>query len=255
MVVPHLVHLVLDFFIMELSSRPWHVAAERRSRHPGGGATDASGKRGGGRCGIGGWFCQGEVEKASAAWFMYEFSPSSLPWAFDRDEDSSRRISALELLGTAVYVKMVIRLLSRCHCDGSQPVSLGLIIPGCTDNQGNSHILAKLYSRRWPASAVLMEVAHDLQVHDVSVEVKFMPRELNTWADALANGDSSGFSAENRFSPDLADPSFWQVLPRLLSLGTEMGYIASAEEKGQMSVATVSSFSNRSEVGQAPTFQ
>ena len=135
MVIPHLVHLLLDFMIAVLQSRPWHMAADSRSTLPGMGGTDATGKRSALRCGIGGWYCPNEVDKGNAIWFMYEFCPDELPWAFDRDEDSSRRISALELLGTAVYVKMIIHWLrSRTHRSGSKPLALGVTIPGSTDN-------------------------------------------------------------------------------------------------------------------------
>jgi hypothetical protein len=221
MAIPGLVRLTIHFMITAITGAPLHQSVEFQRRLPGSGGTDASGQRTHRKCGIGGWFCLGPAYRGTAHWFMYAFDPSTLPWAFDRDEDSSRRISALELLGTAVYLKMVIHALQLGPHNG--PVATKVVIPGVTDNQGNSHILARLYTKRWPGAAVLMEISQDLMSADLSVDVEFAGREDNTWSDALANGCATGFDGSRRYSPDLADPSYWHVLPVALRLGADMG--------------------------------
>ena len=150
------------------------------------------------------------------------------------DEDSSRRISALELLATAVYVKMLITVLASAK-DASgtpAPTATALVLPGSTDNLGNRHILARLYTKRWPGAAVLMEIARDLLANDISVDVEFTRREDNTWSDALANGNCHGFDPTLRYNPDLTSEDYWHVLPLLLKLGTQMGMHLSRKRKG-----------------------
>lgn len=221
MAIPGLVRLSINFMVTAVTNAPLYQSVEFQRRLPGCRGTDASGQRTHRKCGVGGWFCLGSAYRGMAHWFMYAFDPSCLPWAFDRDEDSSRRISALELLGTAVYIKMVIHVLQLDPHKG--PVGTQVVIPGVTDNQGNAHVLARLCTKRWPGSAVLMEISQDLIAADLSVDVEFAHREDNTWGDALANVCSAGFDMSRWYSPDLSDPSYWHVLPEALRLGADMG--------------------------------
>ena len=75
---------------------------------------------------------------------MHAFAPSSLLLAVDRDEDASMRTSVLDLLGTAAYLKMVIRVM-----------------------QLDSH----------KGLVVLVEISHDLAAADPSVDVEFARKD------------------------------------------------------------------------------
>lgn len=225
MAVPSLVKPTVDCFINILTHSPMYQSAEFRHSVARTGATDASGKKKARTCGIGGWFCHGTSSKARAYWFMYTFNPTTLEWAFDRDEDSFRRIAALELFATAVYIKMLISILGLgVRAQPTQrPYAARLTIPGITDNQGNSNLLARLYTKRWPGAAVLMEIAQDLVTHDLAIDVEFAPREDNTWSDALANGNAAGFDTTRRYNPDISAATYWNTLPEMLRCGALMG--------------------------------
>ncbi len=54
----------------------------------------------------------------------------------------------------------------------------------------------------------------------MSLSLDWRPRGENTEADDLTNSDFSGFAAENRLCPSLADLKFL-LLPDLLKHGTE----------------------------------
>ena len=244
MAVPGLVQVCLEFYIRQLCDAPLYQSVEFRHRLHCWGSTDAAGKRGGRRCGIGGWFCTGDAIRAKAHWFTFLFVPETLPWAFDRDEDSSRRISALELLGTAVYIKMVAAVLALRPTAGPPltPRGVQVIIPGCTDNQGNKHALARLYTKRWPGAAVLMEIAHDIVQFDLALDVEFAGRDDNRWADALANGRSDGFDPSLQYSPDISADEFWHLLPQVLRMGADMGMHLGAKQKRRACAPTAQHF-------------
>ena len=73
-----------------------------------------------------------------------------------------------------------------------------------TDNRGNGSCLNKLATSRCPLSAVVMEMATRMRLTGLSADVNWCPRELNRQADALANGDSTGFADEHRVTIDFA---------------------------------------------------
>ena len=78
--------------------------------------------------------------------------------------------------------------------------------------------MARLYTKKWPGAAVLMEIAHDLIAYDVAIDIDFTPRDDNMWSDALANGCSAGFDPALRYNPDISQPEYWHALPKLLRL-------------------------------------
>ena len=70
--------------------------------------------------------------------------------------------------------------------------------PTVTDNRGNGSCLNKLMSTRYPASAMIMEMASFTKKKEKRASVEWAPREGNREAVSLANGNFEGFSAEQR---------------------------------------------------------
>ena len=62
------------------------------------------------------------------------------------------------------------------------------IAPTLTDNRGNGAALNKLMTTKFPASALLMELACYMKKMSIRAVVEWAPREGNKEADRLANG-------------------------------------------------------------------
>ena len=71
-------------------------------------------------------------------------------------------------------------------------------VPTTTDNRGNGAALNMLMTTRYPASAVLVELAASSKKMGLRASAEWSPREANREADALANGDLSLFTPELR---------------------------------------------------------
>ena len=110
-------------------------------------------------------------------------------------------------------------------------VSTGLVTLGCgTDNQGNTFLLDRLMTTKYPLGVVLVELAHQLQIRRASLLANWLPRLQNEEADALTNNDFSHFSPENRVEMDLSRLPFG-VLPALFEQGEAfVAEVASAKE-------------------------
>ena len=66
-----------------------------------------------------------------------------------------------------------------------------------------------------------MELAAQMRVRDLSLQLQWAPRTVNEEADALTNGNFSGFTPELRVPFDLG--SFgWIVLDGLMKAGGEL---------------------------------
>ena len=98
---------------------------------------------------IGGW----EVHRADgtraetheARWFKVELNRISAPWAYRRGEPF-RAIAALELLGSLLCIKVLMR--EDEATTGTAARAIGRISVGAsTDNQGNRFILKRLITK------------------------------------------------------------------------------------------------------------
>ena len=92
------------------------------------------------------------------------------------------------------------------------------IVPTTTDNRGNGAVLDKLMTTRYPASAVLMELAAYSKKMGLKASVEWSPLEANREADALAIGDFSLFTPELRI-PVSAQLLQWTILHQALDHG------------------------------------
>ena len=90
---------------------------------------------------------------------------------------------------------------------------------GCgTDNQGNTFLVDKLMTTKYPLGVVLVELCHQLQLRRATLRAQWLPRLQNEEADALTNGDFRHFSPERRIGVNL-DTLPFGVMPALFAQG------------------------------------
>ena len=163
---------------------------------------------------LGGWECRGRTPTTQARWFSMEITEAQAPWFFPKGEPY-RAIAPLELLATVVCTVM----FKRPEHAGRHDVMH--LISGATDNQGNSYVVAKLMSSRYPLSVVAMELASQLESSLQWLDLVWTPREDNHEADALTNGDFSAFDPKLRIHATFEDLPFI-VLGKLLEAGAAL---------------------------------
>ena len=134
------------------------------------------------------------------------------PWIFRKGGKPSLVISTLEALA-------VLLALEVFHGDRSCPHRTNIkVIPTCTDNRGNGSALNCLMTTRFPASAVVMDLAAFMKKESIKIQVEWLPRSGNAEADALVNGELQGFDPALR---QVVDPKklVWEIHPKALELG------------------------------------
>ena len=90
-----------------------------------------------------------------------------------------------------------------------------LTMLGVSDNKGNESLIHKNLTSKYPLYVVLLELTEQLQIRNMSVNLKWQKRECNKAADALTNYDFSSFNASLRIQTPLSEFK-WLVLPKLL---------------------------------------
>ena len=102
-------------------------------------------------------------------------------WAFARGEPF-RTIASLELPGSLVGL-MVLVPATAPRGDISAVISLS-----CgTDNQGNSHLLDRMLTTKYPLGVVLMELAHQTRICRTVLRAHWLSQLENEEANALTN--------------------------------------------------------------------
>jgi len=156
---------------------------------------------------------------------MVELSPVTAPWAYAKDGQPFRVIATLEALAVLLCVVAFAPWLSAPpEAGGDAGVGTapcrGAVarLPTLTDNKGNTFALNRLASSKFPLCAVAMELAAQLERMGLTLDLGWAPREWNFEADALTNGDFSGFAAELRIKINLPEVR-WEVLPAMLAAG------------------------------------
>ena len=140
---------------------------------------------------VGGWRCRGVSSTHEASWFAVKLNRRNAPWAFTRGE-AFRTIASLELLGVLLGVMVLMPEIS------AEQESLGSVSLTCgTDNQGNTYLLDKLLTTKYPLGVVLMELATQLGRRAVTLRADWLPRLQNEEADALTNMDFRHFVDES----------------------------------------------------------
>ena len=94
-----------------------------------------------------------------------------------------------------------------------------MFIPYCTDNEGSAYCMLNDTSKKWPATAVVMELLAQSLSAGVQLAPTHVRREFNQWADRLVNSQTHGFNTARRLRPD-REPPKWLVLDALIQLGS-----------------------------------
>lgn len=159
---------------------------------------------------IGGWAVEDGPDTKSCRWFSERLTRSNAPWAFLAGE-SFRAIASLELFATLVSL---VLFKPACY-KGSMKISAG------TDNLGNTHLIARLMSTKFPLCAILMEVAAVLMDGNHDLQLEWLPRLQNQEADNLTNEIFHGFSEDRRLRFRMEEYE-GLVLQAMLNLGMEL---------------------------------
>ena len=148
-------------------------------------------------------------DKQEARWFSWQITKELHPWAFETGKPQ-QRIAAIEMYASLVLCKSMIDQLT-------QEVTVSLFLPLWTDNQGNAYSLLNASSKKWPCSAILMELMWLIHSHNMVLGAQHVYRELNQWADDLSNGQCGCFVHTNRLDQKQIESS-WTLLPQLMQL-------------------------------------
>ena len=87
-----------------------------------------------------------------------------------------------------------------------------------TDNRGNSYVVSRMMTTKFPLCAVLMELTEQLELRGSWLQVSWTPRDQNAEADALTNGHFHQFDPANRINLRPEDMS-WVLLDEMLKAG------------------------------------
>lgn len=162
---------------------------------------------------IGGWRCKGVEKTKDSVWFAVSLTRVNAPWAFQKGE-AFRTIASLELLGVLVGLMV---LMPEIRSDGVE--RSGLLTLSCgTDNLGNTFLLDRLLTTKYPLGVVLMEVAHQCRRRNVVLRANWVPRLENQEADDLTNLEFKSFDPAKRLEVDL-DTLDFGVLRELFAVG------------------------------------
>ena len=115
------------------------------------------------------------------------------PWAFSKGEPF-KVVAALELYATLLCVMAFGDAWSKA-------ASGRITITGATDNRGNSQVLGRLMSSKFPLVVVLAELAAQLKKRCLRLDLQWVPRDENEEADGLTNLDFSGFDPQQEDRP------------------------------------------------------
>ncbi len=102
---------------------------------------------------IGGWQFHPDGPMA-AQWFAMEITKEDFPWIYSKGSPK-KCIAALELLATLLCVKT--------FGSGEDMRQRNCVLTASTDNQGNSFIIQKLLTTKYPSIVVLLELTEELK--------------------------------------------------------------------------------------------
>jgi hypothetical protein len=124
-----------------------------------------------------------------------------------KEGEAFRVIASLEL-----FASLLCLMLFVAPNAGRSKASLCFY--GVSDNQGNTALINKASTGRFPLYLILMELTEQLALRQISLDLVWQPRELNQSADDLTNEEFRSFSDQLRIPVVLSDLN-WVVLPEL----------------------------------------
>jgi len=208
-----MIRLILEFFSQELAACSMAPCTDRVRDM--GEVFRLDAKAEGDAVAIGGWRVDGAGTTKDAKWFALSLDRRNAPWAFSRGE-AFRTIASLELLGILVGIMVLLPLE-----DFRKEEYLGTLTMSCgTDNLGNTFLLDKLLTTKYPLGVVLMEVAFQCRIRGATFRANWVPRLQNEEADAFTNLEFRHFDPAKRIHVELETLSFG-VLDRLFQVGDD----------------------------------
>jgi hypothetical protein len=167
---------------------------------------------------VGGWEItddKGVVHTtATARWFGGEILPQDAPWVWAKKGDAQRVIAALELLGTILAIVLF-------DPNGTRNNITSCGVTGSTDNKGNSYIVQKMLSTKFPITPLVIELSEQLRYRGAELHLTWIPRELNQEADDLSNLKFDDFDSERRI-PFKVQGIPWKVFTELILASRDM---------------------------------
>ena len=116
---------------------------------------------------------------------------------------------------TAELVAVIFALKAFGYLEsGMERRHVSLSLQGGTDNKANESLSKKRSSTKWPLMLVSMQLSHLSMEAGLKVSLKWRPRDENEPADALTNGDFTGFDPLKRISVSWDDID-WSLLNSL----------------------------------------
>ena len=140
---------------------------------------------------IAGWELSDDSQ--SSRWFSLRLLPDDAPYLFDDRGKSQWASGSAELLAT----------LAALHIFGYLSASvdrkeLDVECAADTDNQGNSRLLKKRSSTKWPLMLINMQLSDLLLRSSLELLLRWRPRDENQLADQLTNEVFTNFTVEHR---------------------------------------------------------
>ena len=198
----------------KMLSQPYRPSIKGYKKSIWHGSSDAGAKIEQKKAGIGGWISNiAKPEKGDVWWFMSDMMEKHNRWLYE-DKDPQRRIAALELLGTLVLFRQLVR---HAAMEGGR---LDLHFELETDNQGNQRSIMSEKNKNWPNSALLMALVWEAHKEGAEIGINHTKREQNTWADQLAGLDATGFDPAKELKVK-TNPEEWEILETLINLRKE----------------------------------
>ena len=96
-----------------------------------------------------------------------------------------------------------------------------MCVTGVSDNQGNTFLLSRLMTSKFPAVVVLAEMAEQQRYHSVDLQLDWAPRDQNIPADALTNEEFGDFDPAKRIKVVVEELEF-RVLHRMFALAEDL---------------------------------
>ena len=153
---------------------------------------------------VGGWYSNiRNPAKHEVHWFCIPITKTEHPWAYTKDTPK-QCIAAIELYATLLLLKHLTSINTLVN----------MTLPLHTDNMGNSYTSTDFKCKKWPNSAILMEIALVQHHHRMRLDLQHVHRENNQWSDQLTHRDFTGFNQLLRFQPNPNNMQ-WYILHQL----------------------------------------
>ena len=150
---------------------------------------------------------------------MVPVTPTTHPWAYAKNYDPQLLIACVEELGDIYYTEYLAQTYSGYA--GTHTVQAN------TDNKGNTYIINKHYTSKFPGCCLTMELVDRTTQSDLYLRVEHKDRSQNIWADQLADLNDTGFNPARRWIPTQPLTMFETTY----ALAKEMGLHLTTETK------------------------